>query len=169
MHAIIAPIGKHLQLILSTFLLISALSPLAQGETEILQEANDLQKISVEMRDKNLPLLLAFRADYCGYCRQLEDEYLIPMAKSDQYAKRILIRIFSVDKTGTVTDFNGSQIDVDIFTQKYQGSTTPTLVFLDADGKEVAERLLGYNSPDFYGAYLETAIETANKAVNSQK
>ena len=37
----------------------------------------------------------------------------------------------------------------------------PTVVFLAGDGKEVAERLVGYASPDFYGAYLERRIASA--------
>ena len=37
----------------------------------------------------------------------------------------------------------------------------PTVVFLGPDGSELAERLVGYSSPDFYGAYLEQRIEQA--------
>ena len=37
----------------------------------------------------------------------------------------------------------------------------PTVVFLGSDGGELAERLVGYSSPDFYGAYLEQRIEQA--------
>lgn len=169
MNAMIAPIGKRLQPILSTFLLLLLLPALSSGNTETLQEANDFQTISTEMRDKGLPLLLMFRADYCGYCRQLEDEYLVPMQKSGKYDARILIQRFTLDKTGPVTDFNGEKLDTAIFAEKYQASLTPTLVFLDTEGKEVAERLLGYNSPDFYGAYLENAIDTAYQTVKAKK
>ncbi len=37
----------------------------------------------------------------------------------------------------------------------------PTVVFLANDAEEVAERLIGYNSPDFYGAYLDRRITSA--------
>jgi thioredoxin-related protein len=37
----------------------------------------------------------------------------------------------------------------------------PTVVFLGPDGGELAERLVGYSSPDFYGAYLEQRIAQA--------
>lgn len=37
---------------------------------------------------------------------------------------------------------------------------SPTLLFLDGD-REVAERLVGYPSPDFYGAYLDERIAVA--------
>lgn len=37
----------------------------------------------------------------------------------------------------------------------------PTVVFLGPAGGELAERLVGYTSPDFYGAYLEQRIAQA--------
>ncbi|MBU0654865.1 MAG: thioredoxin fold domain-containing protein [Gammaproteobacteria bacterium] len=141
----------------------------ALAEEQIIEEASDFQSLQQEMLDEKLPLLLAFRADYCDYCAQLEREYLEPMIKSGDYAKRILIRRFSMGKSETVTDFNGDRIDADEFSHRHKASLTPTLVFLNAQGEEVAERLLGYNSPDFYGAYLENAIDAAYKAVNNEK
>ncbi|MCO5099641.1 MAG: thioredoxin fold domain-containing protein [Burkholderiaceae bacterium] len=38
---------------------------------------------------------------------------------------------------------------------------SPTVAFLDDDNGELAERLVGYNSPDFYGAYLDARIAGA--------
>lgn len=40
----------------------------------------------------------------------------------------------------------------------------PTVVFLGPDG-ELAKRLIGYSSPDFYGAYLDERIEQARAAL----
>ena len=40
-----------------------------------------------------------------------------------------------------------------------------TLLFLNDKGEEVAERILGYNTPEFYGAYLDKAIDKAVDAV----
>lgn len=128
-------------------------------------EAYDFHSLQQEMQTRKLPLLLAFRADYCGFCKQLETEYLEPMVNSGKYDSRILIRRFSMGNDHTITDFNGDTMDADEFAYRHKASLTPTLLFLNAEGEEVAERLLGYNSPDFYGAYLENAIETARKAV----
>ncbi|MCD6679224.1 MAG: hypothetical protein LT102_00985 [Burkholderiaceae bacterium] len=38
---------------------------------------------------------------------------------------------------------------------------SPTVAFLGDDNRELAERLVGYNSPDFYGAYLDAGIARA--------
>lgn len=164
----IPPLGKCLQLILSTFLLLMPFTGSASEKPPSTKEANDFQTISAEMRSRKLPLLLAFRAEYCGFCRQLENEYLIPMQQDQRYTERILIRSFTLGATETLTDFDGKKLDAETFTNRYSASLTPTLVFLDADGKEVAERLLGYNNPDFYGSYLESAIDAAYKAVNGK-
>ncbi|MDQ5769076.1 thioredoxin family protein [Thiothrix subterranea] len=144
---------------------VTSLAPTAIG-AEAIPEANDFQALQQEMQRKGIPLLLAVRADYCGFCRQLETEHLEPMLRSGQYDARILIRRFDLGSEQTVVDFNGERIDADEFAARHQASLTPTLLFLDAEGKEVAERLLGYNSPDFYGAYLEDAITTAQRALN---
>ena len=128
-------------------------------------EAHDFHALQQEMQAKGLPLLLAFRADYCGFCKQLEAEYLKPMVESGKYDSRILIRRFTLDNEESIIDFNGDTIDAEAFAARHDAALTPTVVFLNAEGKEVAERLLGYNSPDFYGAYLEEAIATAQKAV----
>jgi hypothetical protein len=44
----------------------------------------------------------------------------------------------------------------------------PTLVFLGPDG-EVAERLVGYGSPDFFSAYLDERIDQARRAVGAAR
>lgn len=44
----------------------------------------------------------------------------------------------------------------------------PTVVFLGPDGSELAERLVGYSSPDFYGAYLEQRIEQARARIGTR-
>lgn len=167
MNATIPSLQKYLQSLLSTLLILLPLSIIAD-ENITLKEVHDFQELSREMQILKLPLLLVFRADYCDYCRQLEHEHLIPMEKSGKYAARILIRRFSIDKAETVIDFQGQTLSAEAFATKYQASLTPTVLFLNADGQPVAEPLLGYNSPDYYGAYLEKAIVQAQQAVQKQ-
>ncbi len=38
---------------------------------------------------------------------------------------------------------------------------SPTVAFLGDENRELAERLVGYSSPDFYGAYLDARIGSA--------
>lgn len=168
MNATSPSLQKYLQSLLSTVLILLLSLSIVADENTSLKEVHDFQELSHEMKTIKLPLLLVFRADYCGYCRQLEHEHLIPMEKSGEYATRILIRRFSIDKGETITDFQGKTLSADAFATRYQASLTPTVVFLNAEGQQVAEPLLGYNSPDYYGAYLEKAITQAQQAVQTQ-
>jgi len=165
MKHIISPLNRALQRILSTFVILTALLTGACGNAATLEETYDFQALGKEMNAKKLPLLLAFRADYCAFCRQLETEYLIPMTKSADYNERVIIRSFSLGEAETITDFDGNRMEADVFAAKHGVTLTPTLLFLDSTGKAIAEPLLGYTSPDFYGAYLEEAINTAHAAV----
>lgn len=161
------PSRKHSAAFLAGLLLLASPFALSANERSAT-EANDFQALQKEMQDRKLPLLLEFRADYCGYCRQLEETYLNHMVGSGDYDKRILIRSFTLGKSDTITGFNGDKTDADSFAAQYHAAVTPTLVFLDSNGKEVAEVLQGYNSPDFYGAYLESAISAAQKAIQEE-
>lgn len=133
------------------------------SEEVALKEEHDFQDLGKLMHHSNQPVLVAFVADYCGYCRQLEKDYLKPMLKSGDYETRILIRTVDIAGTQNLLDFKGEPVSPSDFAKNYQASITPTLVFLGKAGQEIAERLVGYNSPDFYGAYLDSSIEQAIK------
>jgi hypothetical protein len=45
----------------------------------------------------------------------------------------------------------------------------PTVAFFGNDNRELAERLVGYNSPDFYGAYLDAGIASALTRAGEKK
>lgn len=149
----------------SLFLWLSYLPYSANAEASTLEEATNFQQLSENMQAKRLPLLLAFHAEHCHYCQRLFEEQLIPIIKNGAYAERIVIRTFDIDNLGSIQDFNGEQISAEQFTKRYEAFLTPTLVFLDANGQEVVKRIRGYNSPDYYGAYLEQAINAAQTAV----
>ena len=54
-------------------------------------------------------------------------------------------------------------MSTDEFASRYEVSLTPTLLFLNADGVEMSEKLIGIWSEDFYGAYIDNRIDEARK------
>lgn len=158
-------VNQSLTVITLLCLLALTLTTRTGFANEGIQDAQDFHALQQEMQSKKLPLLLAFRADYCGFCKRLEAEYLTPMITSGKYDSRILIRSFDMVGDASIIDFNGDKIGADEFATRHKASLTPTLLFLNAQGEEIAERLLGYSNPDFYGAYLENAIDTAQQAM----
>ena len=124
-------------------------------------EVADLRDAARIVRDRNLVLVLEFSSDDCGYCRRLEEAFLLPMQRNEDYDAKVLIRSVSLDPHETVIDFDGRLLDTDRLAARYGVSLTPTLVFLNADGVELSERLVGIWSEDFYGAYIDDRIDRA--------
>jgi len=123
--------------------------------------ATDLQADGRQAREARLPVLLTFSAISCDYCRQLESEFLRPMLISGEYTDRILIRRLLLDNGALVTDFSGEHIATTRLSSRYKVYVTPTILFLDGDGSELAERMVGINTPEMYGGYLDNCIDTA--------
>jgi len=123
--------------------------------------ATDLQADGRQAREARLPLLLTFSANACDYCRQLEDEFLRPMLISGEYTDKILIRRLLLDNGSRVTDFSGERIATTRLSSRYKVFVTPTILFLNCDGSELAERMVGINTPEMYGGYLDNCIDTA--------
>ena len=123
--------------------------------------ATDLQRDGAHALEQHLPILLAFSADECSYCEMLEEDFLEPMLLSGDYRDKIIIRKLILDNGSSVIDFNGKAIDATRLSNHYRVFVTPTILFVDANGKELAERMVGINTPELYGGYLDVCIETA--------
>jgi thioredoxin-related protein len=111
--------------------------------------------------EKQLPILLAFSAIDCSYCELLEEEFLRPMLLSGNYRDKIIIRKLVLDNGSRVADFSGQRINATRLSDRYRVYVTPTLLFIDENGAELAERMVGINTPELFGGYLDDCIETA--------
>ena len=133
----------------------------AAGDTDEMIRVSDLRELSQVARDRNLVMMIEFSSEYCGYCRKLEELFLLPMQRNEDYDARVLIRSISLDPHQTVIDFDGRLLDTDRLAARYGVSLTPTLVFLNSEGIELSEKLVGIWSEDFYGAYIDKRIDQA--------
>lgn len=160
--------GKwHNTLILLALILWASLiaaAPPVQVET-----TRDLQADARLARDKGVPLLVMFSAPYCEYCERMEEEFLRPMLISGDYAHRVLIRKLSLSPGARIEDFDGRRIYAEEIATRYRVWVTPTVLFLGADGDELTERLVGLSTPDFFGGYLDQAIESAGAALAARE
>jgi len=123
--------------------------------------ATDLQADGRVAREARLPILLTFSALVCDYCEQLEAQFLRPMLISGEYTDKVLIRRVLLDNGSRVTDFSGERIATTELSDRYKVFVTPTILFLDGDGREIAARMVGINTPELYGGYLDNCIATA--------
>jgi thioredoxin-related protein len=131
---------------------------------EPIQAAADLAGESQRAVNQNRVYLLYVSRLDCPYCARLEKNVLFPMLRNDEYVELVDLREISYEG-GEVVDFDGqTRASVDII-RRYGIIGTPTLLFLDEDGAELADRIVGYHSEDFYWFYFDKAIEEARRVL----
>ncbi len=123
--------------------------------------AQDLHRDGEGARAARLPILIAFSAIECSYCDLLEEEFLEPMLLSGDYTDKIIIRKLVLDNGSHVRDFSGHSLEAAQLAHAYRVFVTPTILFVDADGRELAERMRGINTIEMFGGYLDGCIDTA--------
>jgi len=121
--------------------------------------AIDLQADGRLARQRNLPILIMFSQDGCSYCDQVREQFLEPMRKSGDYTEKVIMRMLRLDSFDEIRDFDGQWREPDEIATRYRASVTPTVIFVDYRGHELAERLLGINTVAFYGGLLDDAID----------
>lgn len=150
--------------------LFSMVSPCCLADDDELPsvtiiQAKDLRADAELARDKQLPILLYFASDYCTYCRYVEEEQLKPMLRNRDYDNRVLLRRISATGFGSIIHFNGNPMSAAQLADYYHAGMAPTLVFVNARGEEIAPRIVGVASPDYYGGDLDDSINQALKSV----
>ena len=140
------------------FLLFATLAG-ASEYPSALQEESDFETLSQEMKQKSLGLVLMFHAAHCPYCALMENEILSPMVKSGDYDDKVIIRKLQIDEARDVKDFDGKTVEPSDISDRYGATLTPTLVFLDANGNEKAKKMIGINTVELFGAYLDDKID----------
>jgi thioredoxin-related protein len=146
--------------ILPVCALFFSILPITQAGVEV-PVGSDLQADAGIADNRRLPILLVFTAIDCAYCVLLEEDFLEPMLLSSEYEDRVIIRKIVLDNGSRLTDFSGQRRDATALSDDYKVYVTPTILFLDSDGTELADRMLGINTPELFGGYLEDCIDTA--------
>jgi hypothetical protein len=136
---------------------ILAWPPLAAA----LPPAQDLAADARQMREQKLPMLVLYSRDGCGWCERARVHYLDPMARDPATAGRVLIRQIDVDRRTAIADFSGKAGTHKDFARGRQIRLTPTIELLGPDGETLAEAIVGVRLPDFYGTYIDRAVDTA--------
>jgi len=134
----------------------------------VIQYATDFYALAQVARDENKIIMLEVSASYCGYCDLLEEEFIKPMLRNDYYSEIALIRKIDLDSYQTIIDFSGNETTPDAFARDIKVALTPTILFFDSNGREVSPRILGINSLDLYGGYIEDGLNNGLLKINSQ-
>lgn len=135
----------------------------APGARASVPLAQDLREAGRQAEQYCAPLLLEFSAAYCDFCVLLEREILSPTLLDQDYDERVLMRRLMVDDDSKLRDFDNHTTDAASIAGHYQVWVTPTVLFVDSNGEEIAERLIGISSLDFYGGYLDAALDQSRQ------
>ena len=127
---------------------------------QIINTTN-LQLDATTAKQLQIPLMLVFSQTECPFCITLREEILQPMLISRDYDNRVLIREIMIDYTTDITDFSGEATTAREVFNRYHLFVTPSILLLNSQGEELAERQIGINTVDYYGYYLDQAIEQA--------
>lgn len=152
------PAGLVVILLVNTVGLFAAGIPLA----------DDLALAGRQAKRICVPLLLEFSADDCDYCTLLEEEILNPTLLNRDYGQRVLMRKLVLDRSIKLRDFFGKPVYASDLAGQYKVFVTPTLLFLDRHGRELAQRMVGVTTLDFYGGYLDQALDIAQEKLRKQ-
>lgn len=125
----------------------------------MLPQVRDFREAVAEAAGRTL--LLAVTREGCPYCAQLRREVLVPMTIGSEYAERVLIREMMMEPDTPVVDFGGQETSTAALAARYGVSIAPTVLLLGAAGRQLADPIVGINSSDLYGHYLDQAIEKA--------
>jgi len=139
-------------------------APAAPVAVQKLVNWEDIVHLS---RENNLPVVILVDQWDCPYCDIVEQEFLEPMLRGGQFDQLALIRKISIDQGEMITDQEGKSISAREFARRYADSFTPTILFLDCDAQPIGENIVGVNSTDFYGYYLDKAIVEAHAQFNN--
>ena len=158
--------GKRLATALISLLaLIGPESLYASGiEIPPVKSLSETGRIS---QQQGIPVIVFVSRDACPYCRTLRDTILVPMLTADKFEHRAILVEVSLDRVDPFTGFENRQVTARAFGQFYRAEITPTLLFLDSEGREIGKRIIGISNLEFYGHYLQKSIDEALLAVRS--
>lgn len=129
---------------------------------------HDLQQDAKAAQAKHGAILVVLVAENCHYCEHVLNDFLIPMSHNKAYQDRLVMRRLLVSDPADFTDFDGTKTSASFFVGRYGLHFTPTVMLLDSQGNLLGKPVIGLSSPDFYGGYLDAAIDAAVAKVRGQ-
>jgi hypothetical protein len=73
------------------------------------------------------------------------------------------------ERSQRIADFKGQPITPAAWSEAMKVKITPTLLFFNAQGQEIAPRIEGVASADFIGAILDERLATARERIKAAR
>jgi len=158
--------SKYIRAALISLLVLMTQPSLYAAESEI-PAADDFSAIGHLSLKQGLPVVVFVSRDACPYCRTLRDKILKPMLDAGKFAHRAILVEVSLDRVDPIAGFEKDQMTANDFGDIYRAEITPTLLFLNSEGREIGKRLIGISNLELYGHYLQKSIDEALLVIES--
>lgn len=109
------------------------------------------------------PLVVMVSLDGCPFCKTVRENYLSPLRAQEGL---IVVQV-DMRSAAPVVAFNAAALTHDRLTRAWAITMAPTLLFFGPSGVEVAPRLVGVSSQDYYGAFLDDRLAQARSALTT--
>lgn len=132
-----------------------------------LPPASDLRADGRLSRRLKAPIVILFSLPGCPYCEIVRRSHLMPLLRDPQQATRVIIREIDIDGDQAIVGFAGERVTPAQLAKAHGVRAAPVVAFWDGEGKPIADSLSGMLLPDFYSAYLESALDGARRRLAS--
>ncbi len=129
----------------------------AQRRETPLPTPASLRSAAQAAQAKGEPLVLLVSLPGCPWCELLRRNYLAPMRSEGVHAFQITVN----DRKQVVADVKGQPSHGADIAVAYQALLTPTVLFLNAEGAEIAPRIEGVASAEMLGSVLDERLAAA--------
>lgn len=143
--------------------LLLGVRPSASAATGMLPRASSLRDELAQALHAGNPLLVLVSLGGCPYCKVVRENYLSPL----RVEQGLVIVQVDMQSAAVVQDFKGATFTHDALVHAWNVRSAPTVLFFGRGGSEIAPRLEGIGSPDYYGALLEQRLEQAQSAIKA--
>lgn len=140
----------------------SGIPAAAAADAPLRSELTLAQNLHADAEDANarrVPLLLVFTTRNCPYCARARRQYLGPISTEPAYRGKVIVREIDAGSSAALTDFTGHPASHAALARGYKVTRVPTLIVVDGEGKVLADPVIGLLGSDFYGAYIDNAID----------
>jgi thioredoxin-related protein len=151
-------IVKALRLVVLILAWLQGAPALAGGGIAL---AADLAADADGMKRQGQVMLVLYSQANCRWCERARSEYLIPLQRNPAWGGRVVLRQIDLDSDAPLTDFAGRKTTHRAFARGERARVTPTLAIYGPAGTRRGEPIVGFRLADFYGEYIERALEEA--------
>ena len=129
--------------------------------SSLIETVSDLAALGEQAAASQQVIILAFSTEWCEYCEALDQQVLEPMLQNGDFAGRALLRKIMVDDVTDIRTFDGRRINTTRFAIERGVSLYPTLLFVDARGRERVRRIVGITVLEFAADNIARAVQAA--------